>query len=402
MNIHHYWNKSLNYIEFIFSGDEVQYFYKSSFKIYLPSVIQNFDAIHPDRWGFILVLAVFPRINRITLTSFGISQALHDTLRVGNICVEPVMPDLKPFQTYRDGHVGIAYSGGIHSYITAALLGSSARLVSVGRKQDTYEEETEQSKKYLPDGMYYSMSVMETKGYSVKLLQTNVQDLYDPRIQSFQFPLLSGMGIILLGEQLNLHSICYGSCFFDPECIYPNKQNALLFRNGTKLYISDFQINMTIDYWRSLFSIIGLHLDFPTCGMSDLFAVHILQKHNLMNDICVCKHSYPSCNKCIDCYYYNLIIQIIPPSSTLLMEDVWHACLYLFPDMCNIEKYQRYTLMWILLMQNNKQTSILPNLEKYRHTRIFYKPHQDTLHNASDANRDQIQKGWEYLVASIQ
>ena len=140
MNITHYWH--CNYIEFIFNGDDVTKFKKSSFKIYLPSIIKNFDAIHPDRWAFVLVLAVFPICKQITFTSFGISQELHDTLLVGNIQVEPVIPELKPVQTYiNNGSIGIAYSGGIHSYITAAIIGTSAMLVSVGHKPDIYEQD---------------------------------------------------------------------------------------------------------------------------------------------------------------------------------------------------------------------------------------------------------------------
>ena len=58
--------------------------------------------------------------------------------------------------------------------------------------------------------------------------------------------------------------------------------------------------------------------------------------------------------------------------------------------------------MWIVLMQQNQSNNtILQELTKYKTLSVPYTPHANTLNIASDANRDKIQKGWEYLVASI-
>jgi hypothetical protein len=405
MRIGHYWHTYGNYVEFIL--DEIPssvVLSRSVFTIYLPDAIGNFDAVHPDRWALVLILAFMHMTSSIQLT-FGISQALHDILQVHGISLTPVASGLEPFQpiSSEKACVGVAFSGGMHSLVTAAVFDTASTvLIAVDRKCPVKDESHSlppPNTEHVPDSLYYSMAAMQRRGYTVKLLQTDLQDLFDPRWPSFPFPLLAGMGVILFGQYFLVHSVCYGSSLCDPTSMTSRLQQ-ITFRNERGISIEDSGRD-TLDYWRSLFSVVGLHLDFPTCGMTDLLAVKILGAHDMLGDMRVCHHAYPACGMCLDCYYCSLLLRM----HTITIHEAWQDTQYTYPEMCRIRYTAPFWLLWTKLLPIDDSVVDIPYpiqraIAPYKQpvTQYAQKLHGDTIVIASDANRDIIRQGWVRLL----
>lgn len=371
----------------------------SSFHFTMPESIHNFDAIHPDRWALVLVMAAFQYASTIHL-SFSVSKHFHDAMLQAEIIVTPVSDSLSAFDTDSTpgAKPGVAFSGGPHSFIAAAIMGSGAALVAIDHQSDGPTQPP--SSISPPDGMYYAMDVMMSRGYTVKTMRTNIQSLFDPA--GFEFGLLAGAGVVLLGQFLSVRSVCYGSQLSDLGSLHPSRLAEISFQNGPALRIGSGEEDgnpLSLAFWRGAFRSVGLELDFPTCGMSDYLAMKLLSRHKMLPSVALCSKAYPPCECCVDCIYYSMLVTM--QTTHIPFEKAWDKCSFECSDMC--VSHGRFAYFWVLLLTRKDAApkKLWNALSMHRKAAQANKGtlHPGTMDVASYLNRSQIDAGWQRLLS---
>ena len=141
---------------------------------------QDFETVHPDLWGLVVILAVYPFVATSLQLSWSVSTALAEAFfqATGGKTLSPVDTHIKP---RRGGDVdeqgekrsiGIAYNGRLHAFMTAAIVGQDAKLIAIDHwnaRQGT------RTSPYPADGLYYSLDVMEKKHYHVSMVKSDIE-----------------------------------------------------------------------------------------------------------------------------------------------------------------------------------------------------------------------------------
>ena len=301
---------------------------ESTFRFLLPDCIINFDGVHPDLWALVILLVVYPFIKTELRLSFSISSsfalAFNESTGKRLVPVDSTiqcrMQSCKDSQDKKQTFSGVAFSGRVHSYAVAAIMGHSTRLVALDHWNAPPLLRTSP---YPSDGLYYALDTMESKGFHVSMVKTDVASLCEP--YGFPHPLTPTCGPVMLADALDLHSVALGSRLYDvralieDEGVLPTigfKSVDLPVHNcysdeGTKTVVSTQE--GTLEGWRNLFSACGLSLELPTCGIHDALLVTLLAEHKLWHEIHYCLYARPDfrCNNCIECHYYNALYNAV-------------------------------------------------------------------------------------------
>lgn len=402
--VSHFWDSELHQVHFVLEGDGVNAQLKQkAFHLFMPESIQNFDAIHPDRWALVLAMAVPPDATDLAL-SFSVSQAFHDAMLQGGIAVGPVSKNISPFEHVAGGSVrrpGVAFNGGVHAFIAAAVMGKDAVLFAVDHDFSSTQNHTlsfpTHTDPIVPDSMYHAMDVMVSSGYAVKSVRTNVQLLHDP--PGFGGGLLSGLAAILLGGHFEIGSVCYGSHLASLPSLHGTDIRHITFKRGNVLECGDEGVARgSLRFWQTAFRAAGLELDFPTCGATDFLAMKLLSRHRMLPFAAICKRSYPPCECCADCIYYQLMRTM--QTTHVPFDKAWDTCKFECAEMCTPKG--RFAFLWALLLtrKDTAPPAIWKALSPHKAAVQAGKDrlHPGTLTVASALNRDKIRAGWQRLL----
>lgn len=422
---------------------------ESSFRIMLPDCIPSFEAVHNDVWAMIVLLVVFPFVKTTTelRLSFGVSKefALNYQKLSGKTMV-PVNPSLSPrvgVQTPpQKATTSIAFNGRMHSFFTAAVLGPSAHLVAVDHWDSMLGERTSP---YPPDALYYALDNMESNGHRVCIVKTDVQSMYEP--YGFVHPISAILGNVLLADALqlsNVHLGCrltdihsYGTYRVQPvlknqmhlpknkhiehrrrievDADTPLPSRCVSFR-GDHLHIDPpphASPETTVAFWRSLLGGIGMHVEFPLCGVSDVLMVKLLVEHNMWVHANYCLYSRPKtrCGQCLECIYYDTLHTTVVAHSSVNIDRLWQKFADNYPEattsLSDVGTPCRWTLFWLEMIR--RRDTVPKNVRGFD-VLVAYHPAYLTRrwvvnsmkHIVHDAQYDKIRKGLGRILSVLQ
>lgn len=353
-----------------------------SFRLLLPDCIPSFADVHNDVWALLVLLVVFPFVRDELHLSFGVSRAFSLAYSdVGGKRIYPVDPALEPHK--RVGSVpSVAFNGRVHSFVTAAVLGRSARLVAI----DHWDSITgERTSPYPPDVLYYALDNMEHQGHRVSLVKTDIQSLYEP--YGFAHPITSVVGSLLLMDVWGLRSVHLG-CRLDDLSAYgaytrepPAKHQSHTQKNTTvsvdgalsvptrtvsfrdaHLWMNSYSPpEHTVSFWRTMLGSVGMQLEFPLCGVSDSLLVKLLVEHKLWHEANFCLYSRPRkrCGECLECMYYNSLHTSVTTHS-ININKIWQQFLNHYPEATtsvrDIDVPCRWNVFWLELIRRPDMT----------------------------------------------
>ena len=414
------------------------------FRILLPDKIASFDSIHNDVWAFIVLLVVFPFVKSASelRLSFGVSKEFAlQYQKWSKKKIVPVNPSLAPRSGKDCTHTSIAFNGRMHSFFTAAVLGSSARLVAVDHWDSVLGERTSP---YPPDALYYALDNMESTGHTVAMVKTDVQSLYEP--YGFVHPISSILGNVLLADVLQLTSVHMGCRLTDISAfgsyrVLPIKRNqmhrpkykhtqhhrhievnsdiplpsqSVSFRND-QLYLtptSHLPSESTVDFWRSMLRCIGLHLEFPLCGVSDVLMVKLLIEHKMWAHANYCLYSRPKtrCHQCLECMYYDTLHTTIIAYPSINIDKIWQLFSDKYPEattsLSEIDVPCRWTLFWLEMI---RRKDMVPKRVKGFDVLVAYHPAylmrkwmvNNMKHIVDNGQYDRIRNGLSRIVSVL-
>lgn len=362
---------------------------KGHFRILLPDKIDGFECLHPDQWALIILLVVFPFVKTELRLSFAVSSAFAVAYRHSGKDIYPVNPSLDSFMRSEHPRLrpSVAFTGRVHSFTTAAILGPSSYLVALNHWDSLVGERTSP---YPEDALFYSLDHMEEKGYNVQVVKTDIQSVFEP--YGFVHPLTSAIGSILLSNILGIDSVHFG-CHMDElntfgKCVVQKKSQKSktpIYRLDTNqkqpmqlICFKNYQLHIgatniisteqTLSFWRTLFEVVQLCIDFPLCGVTDTMLVKLLYEHQLWSNVHYCLYSRPKrkCGMCIECFYYDSLYRSIV-EHTPVFDKVWTLCIKTYPE-ATTSVYElnipcRWHLFWL---QHITRKDTLPN-EKIFH-----------------------------------
>lgn len=392
MLVNHAYYEASHTVEFtIQSEDSAAFVYRTSrrcttmqersFRLLLPDCIPSFAAVHNDVWALVVLLVVFPFVRGELKLSFGVSRAF--SMAYSDACgkrIYPVVPTLEPPKK-AGGAPSVAFNGRMHSFMTAAVLGSSARLVAI----DHWDRITgERTTPYPPDVLYYALDNMEHQGHRVCLVKTDIQSLYEP--YGFAHPITSVVGNVLLMDVWGLGSVHVG-CRLDDLSAYgaytrektaslrAHTQNAKVsvdgalsvpsravsFRDAHLWVDSNSPPEHTVSFWRAMLGHVGLQLEFPLCGVNDSLLVKLLVEHNMWHEANFCLYSRPRkrCGECVECMYYNTLHASVTTHS-ININKIWQQFINHYPEATtsvrDIDVPCRWNVFWLELIRRPDMT----------------------------------------------
>jgi hypothetical protein len=396
---------------------------ESTFRFLLPDCIVNFDGVHPDLWALVILLVVSPFIKDELRLSFSISSsfALAFNESTGKRIV-PVESTIQPRMHHRKYEsdadrrmfCGAAFSGRVHSYAVAAIMGQSTRLVAL----DHWNAPTLlRSSPYPSDGLYYSLDTMESKGFHVSMVKTDVASLCEP--YGFPHPLTPACGPVMLADALDLHSVALGSRLYDVRAL--GDDEGVLSTIGFKAmdlpvqnrYVDEDTKTLqptqegTLESWRNLFSACGLSLELPTCGLHDALLVKLLAEHKLWHEIHYCLYARPDfrCNNCIECHYYNGLYEAVT-TKTDAFSDLLKQSQIRYPEtltcLNDMKCAHRWHLFWAMIASHSKDQTY-PQLVRMSQVLMsnFVRLHSGTKTLVDDEAWPNVERGLQRLMSVL-
>lgn len=362
-----------------------------TFRFLLPDVLGRFEAVHPDLWGLVVLLAVYPFVDCELRLSWSVSQTLADAYQTatGGKTLMPVDAslesraggDVEPSGAPR--HASVAYGGRLHAYLTAAVMGQDARLVALDHWNARAGVRTAP---YPADGLYYALDVMESKHYHVSMVKTDLESLYKP--YGFAHPLTAACGNVLLADALQLHTLAVGSRLHDVRAFQQPHQplTAIGFKRvDVSVALDGHEADPTgsVQGWRALFGACGLALEFPTCGAHDSLLVRLMHEHRLWHEAhyCLYARSACRCETCIECLYYTELHKAVTQAPTTF-DALWNRCTHHFPETVacvqDVGTPHRWHMFWAAMVRRRE------TLPKGKAFDALYAMHQTQTTHATD------------------
>ena len=405
-----------------------------SFRFLLPDTLTNFDAVHPDLWALVAVLVVYPFVHKELRLSFAVSQTFADAFHQasnGTKRVFPIDNDLQARQAPDVAHASVAFSGRVHASLTAAIVGKGAKLVAVDHWNAMLGERTSP---YPADALYYALDTMETHGYHVSLVKTDVASLCAP--YGFAHPLAACVGNVLLADALQLDTVHVGCRLADVRAFgevtrttrgkgsnartdtrvgAPRQTlRAVSFRNDD-LWLdttSDTStvrpVVQTLAFWKTLFGAVQLRLGFPLCGASDTCIVKLLHNKRAWDTAHYCLYSRPKhkCGACIECVYYQTLHDTVNSKAARKksFDEVWTQCTDQFPEATtcvhDMHTPNRWHLFWAALVERR---DAMPDGKAFDVLHAYHRaiaPHAHGLHAGMQEvvrGQDEVMRGWRRM-----
>jgi hypothetical protein len=449
MHVKHHWDSAAHTVVFHIqlSEPEQPAVYNSprygarlaqpSFRILLPDRIAHFDDVHPDVWGLIVLLALFPFVKTELHMSFAVSSGFAECYRAATAKdVLPVNPTLVPHtSTPAAAHASVAFNGRVHSFTTAVVLGGATRLVAMDHWDSMRGE---RASPYPSDALYSALDTMESQGYRVCMVKTDVQSLYEPF--GFVHPLSSIIGNLLLADALQLSSVHLG-CHLDDVYTLgsytvrakkdPNANanasrirvdrdagtlvNQVSFKNQSLALCpskKETRPEHTVAFWRQMLAVVDLKLDFPLCGVTDALLVRLLHEHRMWAGAHYCLYCRPQkkCGSCTECLYYDSVHNSItkgdaPP----VFEKIWNRFADQYPEAtAGIHDFgspNRWHFFWLEMVRRKdmlpagKVFDMLGAYSGVYHEKKFVV--KNATHILEEAHADKVHRGLHRLLSAM-
>lgn len=434
MQIKHFFNSKTHTISFSIqlAEDETPAIYNDTrksaqlrnthFRMLLPDKIDGFECLHPDQWALIILLTVFPFVKSDLRLSFAVSSTFATAYNCSGKHIFPIDPTLEPYGGSNRPALrpSVAFNGRVHSFTTAAILGTSSSLIALNHWDSIVGE---RSSPYPQDALFYALDNLEEKGYDVHVVKTDIQSLYEP--YGFAHPLTSTVGAILLSDVLGLDSVHVG-CHMDELATYGKctarrtkqhvhtssaaagsyqldtqqrtKVNYISFKHHQlQLDASDsVSVESTLFFWREMFKTVRMRIDFPLCGATDAVLVKLLAEHQLWSTMHYCLYSRPTtkCGVCVECFYYDSLYQSVMRHKPVF-EKIWNVCTTAYPEattsIYNLKIPSRWHMFWV---EHITRVDILPQEKVFKKLALYsreYHTHKYTIHNVDHIIQNEFQ-----------
>jgi hypothetical protein len=434
-----------------------------TFRFLLPDAISSFDDVHPDLWGLLVLLVVHPFVHKELQLSFAVSPSFADAVSKAfhhSVQVYPMDPDILPRQAGHRGQrhqhsdkVGapppsplqpsVAFNGRVHSTMAAAIVGNRAQLVAMDHWNATSGARTSP---YPVDALYYSLDLMESQGFRVAMVKTDVASLCEP--YGIAHPLAACAGNVMLADALGLHTIFMGSSLASMRAMGPIVSSAhqhqhqtphqtsrrpptlrvgdvpttidtLAFRTGQLLCNPGMHGDRdSLESWREVFAAVDLSLEFPLCGACDTFVVKLLHEHKFWDNTNYCLYGRPKykCGECVECVYYDATHRAVtnPYLGAAEFTKVWNRCTQEFPEattcVLDLQTANRWHLFWIGLVtrRDTMPSTATKGAQKHafdvfhayasqRFGQMRFGLHVGMMGLLGDGCRDLVVEGWKRL-----
>lgn len=314
---------------------------RRSFAVLMPNSIPRFEAIHPDVWGLIVVLALFPFVGSRLQLSFAVTEMFASICALSGRAVQPTDAQLVRRGACADDSApaaaasavnvtqSVAYNGRAHAAICAATMGTERTVLCYVDHWDTAARVMRKS-----DNVYASLDYMMQRGFDAKIIKTDVQTLVEP--PAFGALLGPCIGCALLSDALHIGTVALGSRLIDLQS-FGSALRVVSFKNGDLRADADAEARDgsaatgaccyedCVTFWRELFHAVGLTLQVPTCGLPDTLAMLMLKRNHLLEYVTLCgspeaRLDY-ACGACADCLYYGTIVGNIDRATSV--DRVW-------------------------------------------------------------------------------
>ena len=251
---------------------------------------EEISEIHPDLLGLTAILLCNQFTGENLQLPRPVSRLFYEmvsgVISRYNI-VEDVDEDLKPIELNQDGRPGLSFSGGADS--SAALAIMPARTVSVFMNRPL-----KQGSLYDSDAPLAICRILAEYGYEVYVINSNLEYIRNP--PGFPTDLANAIPCLLLSQYLELDSIAFGTVLESAYGI--GHEHFVDYGNGS--------------HWRffgTLFSAVGVQLNLPTIGISEVGTTMIGMKSPIasLGQSCIRGSWKKSCNRCWKCFRKELL-----------------------------------------------------------------------------------------------
>lgn len=291
----------------------------SSFSIVLPSQITCFEMIHPDRWALILILVLYPILEMDSSVcsclqlSFEISEQFALQFQGCGYEIIPYNAQLNPVHDSNSNpnpdHNILCFGGGIHSTVSAIVLGIHTPLIHMANRTNLAKSER----------ILYLLDVMKYNGFShCKMILTDIEDFISSNALYYQRPhytFYHAIGCILFSELYETNVINFGYTMNEVSLLHATDYCNEFFINQCKLgfHTWDDSPNFSqLYFWQQLFQTCGLTLQFPLSSISWIVSLLIGKTCAIGNDIHLCNQLTfaGKCGQCSDCFMEETILHM--------------------------------------------------------------------------------------------
>ena len=251
---------------------------------------EEISEIHPDLLGLTTILLCNQFTGENLQLPRPVSRLFYE-MASGVISryklVEDVDEDLEPIELNPNGRPGLSFSGGADS--AAALAIMPARTVPVFMNRPLRQESL-----YDSDAPLEICRILAEYGYEVFVINSNLEYIRNP--PGFPTDLANAIPCLLLSQYLELDSIAFGTVLESAYGI--GHEHFIDYGNGS--------------HWRffgTLFSAVGVQLNLPTIGVSEVGTAMIGTKSPIasLGQSCIRGSWKNPCNHCWKCFRKELL-----------------------------------------------------------------------------------------------
>ena len=259
----------------------------------------NMEKIHPDVLALVIILIVYPFVDKEIEVSIGVSQAFHDAFKKEtNKSIYPVNPDLNPRTAPKKAVPGLAYSGGVDS--TAALTLLPRNTVCFFLDRIIPKELQNSLKLYDKQSIYNVYGQLEKQGRRGYMIKTDLEYIRSPR--GFPVEFSTTIPALLLSDYIGIDSIATGT----------NMEHQYIEHSRTFLY-RHYSVE-----WKNVFKAVDISLNQVTAGISEVGTMKIVlnSPYHSFKYWCMKGDNSKPCLKCDKCFRKKLL------EAALLKKDI--------------------------------------------------------------------------------
>jgi len=255
--------------------------------------------IHNDLIATAIILMVNPYVGKSLNLDFSVSKEFMGTVGkvISRYKISCKNYDVLTLEKARGNRPGLAFSGGADSSAALALLPKDVCIIFMNRPIN-------ENSKYDSSAPLQICNHLDEIGFDVEIVETDLEYLREP--VGFPTDLAHSIPIILHSEYLEIDSIAFGTVLESG------------YRLGHDKYI-DYSTGSHYRFFSTLFSAVGLELNLPTIGISEVGTAIIGSKApgGILQQSCIRGKLFHPCYRCWKCFRKELLNYALGISQTI-------------------------------------------------------------------------------------
>lgn len=273
----------------------------------------NLNNLHPDRLAFAIILCYMPFIHSTLELPFAVSESFANIIKnTLGIIITNISKDImnNKINENKSNIPGLCLSMGIDSMAGLLLMPKNTKCIFLDRHIDKNTKTT-----YKKDCVYNGLAYVRNKlNHQVIAVPTDMEFLrFTP---TFMLDISVTVPALLLSNHCNLKSINVGYSIHHFE----------YYQNPKSTYCTGEDIQFDYNKWSHLFQSVGLYLNFPTMGLSEIGTLKVVlnSPFSKISTGCMSGRIGKPCLNCKKCYRKVMLTMYLKTGNMMANKKVYN------------------------------------------------------------------------------